>query len=501
GDALVTSPTLLNKYLGAAKEIAAHAVLLPDGFRFSRAKTRRDWTEETLTELRAFYAQYSGDGGKLPLRPYLLATIRHREELAAGRITLEAVAEKDKINPKYLRILWQTLNDKSPSYPLDQIRVRWRRAKLQDVDAILAEIAAWQGFLWRFVPIGSYRYGNTIRQLPNDPRIAPTQTVKVQLKPAPGQQDVRLYLVSREYPTARESGVSIWQRPRFEGGGKPPLLLRDYAVFGEPFEVDYRALFADAPAYLDAVVESANHPKQTTEEIAHKRALDAVLLQRWIDLLSVEPRNKKSAEDKQLGRQVPSVPLELLDTKLPKNEKQPAIKGWKPRTGDLPVVLSNASNQVEQIPGRVSPHRIAVHPMPREFVAVVWKSPLEGKVRVSGQIAHAHPACGNGVAWWLEYRRADKATLLAEGTIDRGKKAEVRSPELQVGKGDLLTLAIDPRDGEHSCDLTEIAFTITEAGKPGRVWDLAGDVADNILQGNPHTDKRGNADVWRFVRG
>src|SRR5439155_10827176 len=52
GDALVTSPTLLNKYLNAAKEITTHAVLLPDGFRFSPAKTRRDWTEEVLAELR-----------------------------------------------------------------------------------------------------------------------------------------------------------------------------------------------------------------------------------------------------------------------------------------------------------------------------------------------------------------------------------------------------------------------------------------------------------------
>src|SRR5207302_1008359 len=32
------SPTLLNKYLNAAKETAAHAVLLPDGFRFSPGK-------------------------------------------------------------------------------------------------------------------------------------------------------------------------------------------------------------------------------------------------------------------------------------------------------------------------------------------------------------------------------------------------------------------------------------------------------------------------------
>ena len=70
GDALVTSPTLLGKYLNAGKEIAGHAVLLPDGFRFSPSKTQRDWTDETLVSLRAFYAPYSKDG-KLPLKPYV----------------------------------------------------------------------------------------------------------------------------------------------------------------------------------------------------------------------------------------------------------------------------------------------------------------------------------------------------------------------------------------------------------------------------------------------
>src|SRR5438270_4362745 len=37
------SPILLTKYFAAAKDIAAHAVLLPDGFRFAPTKTRRDW--------------------------------------------------------------------------------------------------------------------------------------------------------------------------------------------------------------------------------------------------------------------------------------------------------------------------------------------------------------------------------------------------------------------------------------------------------------------------
>ena len=47
------SPALLNKYLTRPRTIADHAVLLPDGFRFSPGKTRRDWTDESMARLRA----------------------------------------------------------------------------------------------------------------------------------------------------------------------------------------------------------------------------------------------------------------------------------------------------------------------------------------------------------------------------------------------------------------------------------------------------------------
>src|SRR5204862_6399348 len=42
------SPALLTKYLNAAKDVSEHAVLLPDGFRFSATRTRRAWTDESL---------------------------------------------------------------------------------------------------------------------------------------------------------------------------------------------------------------------------------------------------------------------------------------------------------------------------------------------------------------------------------------------------------------------------------------------------------------------
>src|ERR1041385_5839236 len=63
GQALVMSPSLVTKYLDAAKEIASHAVLLPDDIRFSPKNSRRDWTEELLAQIRKFYAEFSDPHG------------------------------------------------------------------------------------------------------------------------------------------------------------------------------------------------------------------------------------------------------------------------------------------------------------------------------------------------------------------------------------------------------------------------------------------------------
>jgi hypothetical protein len=162
------SPTLFSKYFDAAKEIAGHPVLLPDGFRFSPGKTRRDWTNESVGRLRQFYTAYTADG-RLPIQPYLAATVHHRTALFAGDLSIEQVAAREKLNAKYLGTLWRTLTDDAPSYPLDLIRGKWRMTSETRLPNLVAEIAAWQNLLWTTVPIGSYRYGNTVRQVAQDP--------------------------------------------------------------------------------------------------------------------------------------------------------------------------------------------------------------------------------------------------------------------------------------------------------------------------------------------
>jgi mono/diheme cytochrome c family protein len=298
------SPTLLGKYLNASKSIAEHAVLLPDGFRFSLGKTRRDWTDESLARLRKFYAEYAVDG-RLPLQPYLSATIRHREALLTSKTTVADVARQEKLSPRYLALLWQTLTDnnqKSASPPLDAIRARWRQAGEKEAGALAADISSWQTALWKFVKIGSYIHGD-LRQLPSDPAANETQALRVTLKPAPDQNEVVLYLVTRELSPGAMGGATdgkvVWQRPRFEraGNAAKPLLLRDYYQFGPMYELNYATVFDGCSRYLTAAA-AAQNPKQSVEELAKTHAIDAPFLKRWIEVLALEPRPEREKNEK-----------------------------------------------------------------------------------------------------------------------------------------------------------------------------------------------------------
>ena len=132
GAALVMSPALLGKYLDAAKELASHAVLLPDGIRFSAATTSRDWTDEILAKIRAFHASFCESGGAMTVNLQAIAF----DTNDSGRLPVERLyhgpapasrrptkwggqhrrGRRDgrRVNPKYLTLLWQALNDSRP---------------------------------------------------------------------------------------------------------------------------------------------------------------------------------------------------------------------------------------------------------------------------------------------------------------------------------------------------------------------------------------------------
>jgi hypothetical protein len=171
GSALVMSPSLMVKYLDAAKDVANDAVLLPDGFRFSPHTTSRDWTDEILAAIRNFYGQFTAPGGGstvnlqgivfdtnqdglLPVEKYLTATLVEREALIAGSKTLEAAAREHGLNAKYFGILWTSLTGSETSLLLDDLRARWRGAEPEDAAALADYVETWQRLLWNFSSVG-----------------------------------------------------------------------------------------------------------------------------------------------------------------------------------------------------------------------------------------------------------------------------------------------------------------------------------------------------------
>src|SRR6201986_2398812 len=109
-------------------------------------------------------------------------------------------------------------------------------------------------------------------------------------------------------------------------------------------------------------------------------------------------------------------------------------------------MVTNSSDKAEQIPWRVPAKGVGVHPMPKEFVAVVWTAPVATTVSVNAKIVHAHPTCGNGVAWWLGQRRGNRAAVFGEGAVDLGGEAVPGAKSLKVEAGDTIILAIDAKN-------------------------------------------------------
>ena len=253
GNALIMSPGLLQKYLDAGKTIAQNAVLLPDGFRFSPQRTRRDWTDEILAEIRQFYGRFVevrklgvgsevgnvnvhgniriGLAGVLPLQEYFAAALAEREALRSGRKTVPDVAGQYGLNARYLARLWTSLNGVAPSPLLDDLRARWRSAGPSDAGALASAVGAWQQALWMFGPVGLIgRTGGPKRWMePVDPLVF-QQFLCATIPPRPPDRrdgEVLVSLVVTDAGDGNDNDLVVLERPRLVRVGRPDVLLRE----------------------------------------------------------------------------------------------------------------------------------------------------------------------------------------------------------------------------------------------------------------------------------
>lgn len=275
GSSLVMSPDLFTKYLDAAKKLTEHALLLPDGFRFSEKTTRRDWAEEILGQIRTLYARYSApeggdkvdlqgiifntnEGGRLPLTKYLEATLTDRDRLKEG--AFEEVARESNLSSKYLRTLWQALNRTENSLLLGNLRNRWTSANPSDASTLAGDIAQWQKALWKFSSVGHIGKagGPKAWMEPVNP-IVSNQELKLKLPKITNSTELAIYLVATDIGDGSENDIVIWERPRLTKKDRPELLAHDIpstdkSIFGklpDGTAIEETNLASKAPAVIE----------------------------------------------------------------------------------------------------------------------------------------------------------------------------------------------------------------------------------------------------------
>jgi hypothetical protein len=505
GNALGMSPALVSKYLEAARQTAAHAVLLPDGFRFSPATTRRDWTNEALARVRAFYGRYCREsdrrtleargadpelesGRSLPWEEYFAALLETRAERAAGRTDRALLARQRGLSAKYLTALeaaLETAPSDPPAPPFDALRARWRTAEPADAAALVRDVTTWHGALWKLNPVGHIGRPRGPKSWlePVDPLTA-RQNFAAPLRAKPGEAEIVLYLSATDAGDGGQDDRVIWERPRLVAPGRPEVLLRDLRQMATRMAQRRRQLAEQAEACLAAAHEAyaaTNLPD--VAELAARRGVDPIVLRSWLAYLGIGPAAADAAASDLLTQPRTSV------------GGHDFVAAW---TGDDDLsVVANASDQPVRIPGELRPHGVCVHPAPTRAAGVGWRSPLAARVRIEGRVQRAHPECGDDVAWAVELRRGGARLRLVAGVAKRAEPVSFGPlAAIDVRPGDAIALVVAPRDGDHACGLTAVDLTIATADGP--TWDLAAELSGDLLAGNPHADHAGRPGVWQM---
>jgi hypothetical protein len=126
GESLAMSPALLNKYLKAARDVANHMFLKPEGFTFAPypmlVETDRD--KYCVQQIIDLYHRQDTD-----YADYFQAAWRyqHRAELGQPKASLAEVAAAGKVSAKYLATIWNLLEGAPEEVgPTVRLQAMWR---------------------------------------------------------------------------------------------------------------------------------------------------------------------------------------------------------------------------------------------------------------------------------------------------------------------------------------------------------------------------------------
>ncbi|GMV99185.1 MAG: hypothetical protein AMXMBFR84_03240 [Candidatus Hydrogenedentota bacterium] len=275
-----------------------------------------------------------------------------------------------------------------------------------------------------------------------------------------GSPILHLPIASKEDLAAREARAAHEKALRDEHAA---LLLQE------------RTTWAQAEA-----AKTAQYLLATTSDASEAAGLNAEALRRWLRFTNqgVHPA------------------LNTVDRDL---QGKPGLFARRDAV-DLPSSVANTSGEEYRYATIIHPAgALAVHPSPDQGVGIVWRSPVQTNVHVTGRVADADATCGDGIRWTLEHRGRGIAEIVAQGDMPNGGEVPIQvASTLSVSSGDQLVLTVLPNNG-HGCDTTLVSLNVQSDGSD--TWDLVSDVLKHFAEGNPWPDVTGRPDVWWLHAG
>ena len=127
GESLTISSTLMSKYLDAARRVGDHLILKPEGFTFAPNPTlvETDREKYPIRRIVEFYDRQPTD-----FADYFQAAWRYKHRAVFGQpvATLDSIAAQNKVAPRYLAMIWQTLEQTREDVgPLVRLQAMWQK--------------------------------------------------------------------------------------------------------------------------------------------------------------------------------------------------------------------------------------------------------------------------------------------------------------------------------------------------------------------------------------
>ncbi|MFM8891502.1 MAG: DUF1592 domain-containing protein [Planctomycetia bacterium] len=387
GEAMPMTPVLVERYHQAARDVAARAVLLPTGFRFSASPDRPEWAAEAEKALRGFHAVYSGPAGEPPLERHLAATLRHRERLATGGSqAIAAIAAEEKLNTPYLTALWTALSSPAESAEGVAAGLRWFETATETEAERQRRQAALQA----------------------------------------GRQKI-------------DSGWAAAKR----------VVMESKVDEAASVSFDHTLTVRRGEVLLLSVLPNKSHGADSTlvewtirETSGEKRAWSVGDL--VSDLLKGNPWQDK--HDARWSFLEPTAKPVFLTDRREANAGRTEVKSWS--LGPEPSVFVNSAAEPLTLWTNLPARSLFVHPGNNRPVGIAWTSPIDGEVSVAGRVADVHPGDSEGVSFEVSHVAApEMGQALADLGSNPGGVPDVGPPPalLDLVREKWRTSSADPK--------------------------------------------------------